>query len=82
MFRRGLYISELIPLLLSLGMLGAALYGLITERVPSLTGQGLLGLVALAHDPGLYWMSISIYLVVGAVLGYFSLRNLRGLIPH
>ena len=82
MFRRGLYLSELVPLLLSLGMLGAALYGLITERVPSFTGEPLLGLVALAQDPGLYWMSISVYLVVGLVLGYLSLRNRRGLIPH
>jgi hypothetical protein len=78
MFRRGIYISELVPLLLSMGMLGAALYGLITERVPSVTGQRLVGLVAHAQDPGLYWMSISLYLVVGAVLGYVSLRNLRG----
>ena len=79
MFRRGFYISELIPLLLSLVMLGAAIYGLVTERVPSVTGQHkVLGLVAHAHDPGLYWMSISVYLVVGAVLGVVSLRNLRG----
>jgi hypothetical protein len=78
MFRRGFYISELIPLLLSLGMLGAAVYGLITERVPSLTGGRVVGLVAHSHDPGLYWMSISVYLLVGVVLGYFSLRNLRG----
>ncbi|HUQ11689.1 MAG TPA: hypothetical protein VM146_15345 [Steroidobacteraceae bacterium] len=79
MFRRGFYISELVPLLLSLGMLGAALYGLLTERVLSVTGQHrLLGLVAHSQDPGLYWMSISVYLLVGAVLGYFSLRNLRG----
>ena len=80
MFRRGFYISELIPLLLSLGMLGAAVYGLITERVPSVTGnqQKVVGLVAHAHDPGLYWMSITVYLLVGAVLGFISLRNLRG----
>ena len=79
MFRRGFYISELVPLLLSLGMLGAALYGLITERVPSVTGHHqIMSLVAHAQDPGLYWMTISIYLVVGAVLGWFSLRNLRG----
>ncbi|HEX6637386.1 MAG TPA: hypothetical protein VF033_07000 [Steroidobacteraceae bacterium] len=80
MFRRGFYLSELIPLLLSLGMLGAALYGLITERVPSVTGHEprVVGLVAHAQDPGLYWMSISVYLLVGAVLGYFSVRNLRG----
>jgi hypothetical protein len=79
MFRRGIYLSELVPLLLSLGMLGAALYGLLTERVPSVTGQHrVLGLVTHAQDPGLYWMSISLYLLVGAVLGYASLRNLRG----
>jgi hypothetical protein len=79
MFRRGFYISELIPLLLSLGMLGAALYGLLTERVLSLTGpHAVVGLVAHAQDPGLYWMTISVYLLVGAVLGWFSLRNLRG----
>ena len=78
MFRRGFYISELIPLLLALGMLGAAVYGLITERVPSVSEHRVVGLVAHAQDPGLYWMSISVYLLVGAVLGYFSLRNLRG----
>ena len=80
MFRRGFYISELIPLLLALGMLGAAVYGLITERVPSVTGQEprIVGLVAHAQDPGLYWMSIWVYLLVGVVLGFFSLRNLRG----
>lgn len=79
MFRRGIYLSELLPLLLALGMLAAAVYGLITERVPSVTGQQrLVGLVAHGEDPGLYWMSICIYLLVGAVLGYFSLRNLRG----
>lgn len=79
MFRRGIYISELIPLLLSLGLWGAALYGLITERVPSVTGRHeVLGLVTHAQDPGLYWMSITLYLLVGAVLGYFSVRNLRG----
>ena len=79
MFRRGFYISELIPLLLSLGMLGAALYGLITERVLSVTGQhDVLGLVAHSQDPALYWMTISVYLLVGAVLGWLSVRNLRG----
>ena len=79
MFRRGIYLSELIPLLLALGMLGAAVYGLITERVFSVTGQQrLVGLVDHAQDPSLYWMSICVYLLVGAVLGYFSLRNLRG----
>jgi hypothetical protein len=80
MFRRGFYFSELVPLLLSLGMLGAAIYGLLTERVPSVTGhqRDVLGLVAHAQDPGLYWMSIWVYLLVGAVLGFFSLRNLRG----
>jgi hypothetical protein len=79
MFRRGIYLSELIPLLLSLSMLGAALYGLLTERVPSLTGQHrVLGLVTHAQDPGLYWMSIIVYLLLGALLGYTSVRNLRG----
>jgi hypothetical protein len=78
MFRRGFYISELIPLLLALGMLTAAVYGLITERVPSVTDNQGVGLVAHAQDPGLYWMSICVYLLVGAVLGYVSLRNLRG----
>lgn len=82
MFRRGIYLSELIPLLLSLGMLVAAVYGLATERVPSLAngmGEGkVVGLVSHAQDPGLFWMSISLYLLIGAVLGFFSLRNLRG----
>jgi hypothetical protein len=82
MFRRGIYISELIPLLLSLGMLGAAVYGLATERVFSVgngVGDGkVIGLVSHAQDPGLFWMSISLYLVMGVVLGFVSLRNLRG----
>ena len=78
MFRRGFYISELIPLLLSLGMLAAAFYGLVTERVPSLVDHARVALIGHAQDPGLYWMSISVYLLVGVVLGYFSLRNLRG----
>lgn len=80
MFRRGFYISELVPLLLALGMLAAAVYGLITERVPSVTAQEprIVGLVEHAQDPGLYWMSIWVYLLVGVVLGFFSLRNLRG----
>jgi hypothetical protein len=79
MFRRGFYISELIPLLLSLGMLGAALYGLLTERVFSFTGpRAVFGLVAHAQDPELYWMTIGVYLLVGVVLGWFSVRNLRG----
>jgi hypothetical protein len=78
MFRRGFYLSELIPLLLAAGLLAAAVYGLITERVPSVSEHKLVGLVAHAQDPGLYWMSICVYLLVGVVLGYFSLRNLRG----
>jgi hypothetical protein len=82
MFRRGIYISELIPLLLSLGMLGAAVYGLATERVVSVgngVGDGkVIGLVSHAQDPGLFWMSIALYLVMGVVLGFVSLRNLRG----
>ena len=82
MFRRGIYISELIPLLLSLGMLGAAVYGLATERVPSVGNNvadgEVLGLVSHAQDPSLFWMSIGLYLLVGAVLAVFSVRNLRG----
>jgi hypothetical protein len=78
MFRRGFYLSELIPLLLSLGMLAAAIYGLVTERVPSVVDHARVALIAHAQDPGLYWMSITVYLLVGAVLGYFSVRNLRG----
>jgi hypothetical protein len=78
MFRRGIYISELVPLLLSLGMLGAAVYGLFTERVPSVADGTLVGLVTHSQDPGLFWISILAYLLAGTVLGFFSLRNLRG----
>jgi hypothetical protein len=79
MFRRGFYFSELIPLLISLGMIGAAVYGLVTERVPAVVGgRKVVELVSYSQDSGLFWMSISIYLVVGAVVGVFSLRNLRG----
>ena len=35
MFRRGIYFSELIPLLLAIAMLGMAVFGLATGRVPS-----------------------------------------------
>jgi hypothetical protein len=78
MFRRGFYISELVPLLLALGMLGAAVHGLATERVLSVADNARVALVTHSQDPGLFWMSITVYLVVGAVLGFFSLRNLRG----
>jgi hypothetical protein len=78
MFRRGFYLSELIPLLAALGMLGAALYGLLTGRVPWLSGSDLLTLVNQSQDPGLYWMSVTLYLVGGVILGIISLRTLRG----
>jgi hypothetical protein len=77
MFRRGFYVSELIPLLIALGMLGTALYGLLTGHVPWMARSNF-ALVAQAADPGLYWMSISLYLIVGVVLGIYSLRTLRG----
>ena len=78
MFRRGFYISELIPLLLSLGMVGMAVFGLATGRVLSLAPGEFVGLVAYAQDPNLFWLSITLYLVVGAVLGVISLKTLRG----
>jgi hypothetical protein len=78
MFRRGFYLSELIPLLAAAAMLGTALYGLLTGRIPWLSGSELLTLVNQAHDPGLYWLSVTLYLVGGVVLGILSLRTLRG----
>lgn len=78
MFRRGFYFSELIPLLLALGMLGAALYGLFTERVPWVGRPEVVTLVDYSQDPGLFWLSISIYLLGGATLGVISFRTLRG----
>jgi hypothetical protein len=78
MFRRGFYLSELIPLLVALVMLGAALYGLLTGRVPWLSGSDLLTLVNQSADPGLYWMSVTLYLLGGVILGIVSLRTLRG----
>ena len=78
MFRRGFYWSELIPLLASAAMLGTALYGLLTGRIPWLSGTDLLTLVNQSNDPGLYWLSVTLYLVGGVVLGILSLRTLRG----
>jgi hypothetical protein len=46
MFRRGFYFSELIPLLLAIALLGLAVFGLATGRVPSVGGIGL-GIVSL-----------------------------------
>lgn len=78
MFRRGFYLSELIPLLAAAAMLGTALYGLLTGRIPWLSGSELLTLVNQANDPGLYWLSVTLYLVGGVLLGIFSVRTLRG----
>jgi hypothetical protein len=78
MFRRGFYLSELIPLLAAAAMLGTALYGLLTGRVPWLSGSDLLTLVNQAQDPGLYWLSVTLYLLGGVLLGILSLRTLRG----
>jgi hypothetical protein len=78
MFRRGFYWSELIPLLAAAAMLGTALYGLLTGRIPWLSGTDLLTLVNQSNDPGLYWLSVTLYLVGGVVLGILSLRTLRG----
>jgi hypothetical protein len=78
MFRRGFYFSELVPLLLALAMLGMAIFGLATGRVPSVEPPQLVALVEHAHDPGLYWVSIGVYLLGGAALGVVSLRGLRG----
>ncbi len=78
MFRRGFYLSELIPLLAAAAMLGTAVYGLLTGRIPWLSGSDLLTLVNQSNDPGLYWLSVTLYLVGGVVLGIVSLRTLRG----
>lgn len=78
MFRRGFYLSELIPLVAAMAMLGTALYGLLTGRIPWLSGSEVLTLVQQAKDPGLYWLSVSLYLLGGIVLGVVSLRTLRG----
>jgi hypothetical protein len=78
MFRRGFYISELIPLLAAVAMLGTALFGLLTGRVPWLSSSDMLTLVSQARDPSLYWLSITLYLLGGVVLGVVSLRTLRG----
>ena len=78
MFRRGFYLSELIPLLAAAAMLGTAIYGLLTGRIPWLSGSDLLTLVNQSNDPGLYWLSVTLYLVGGVVLGILSLRTLRG----
>lgn len=78
MFRRGFYLSELLPLLAALAMLGTAIYGLLTGRIPWVSGSDILTLVFQAQDPGLYWLSVSLYLLGGVVLGIVSLRTLRG----
>jgi hypothetical protein len=78
MFRRGFYLSELVPLLLSVAMLGMAVFGLATGSVWSWVPGDRVSLVAYAHDPGLFWVSVIIYLVAGAGLGVVSIRTLRG----
>lgn len=78
MFRRGIYISELVPLLLALGMLGLAISGLVTGQVWSWSPGEFVALVALNRDPSLFWLSIWIYLLLGVVLGFVSFRSLRG----
>ena len=78
MFRRGFYFSELIPLLLALALLGMAVFGLATGRVPTVEPPDFVALVEHARDPGLYWMSIGIYLLGGVGLTIVSLRSLRG----
>jgi hypothetical protein len=78
MFRRGFYLSELVPLLISVAMLGMAVFGLATGQVWSWVPGDMVSLVAYTHDPGLFWLSVSIYLVVGAGLGVISFRTLRG----
>ena len=78
MFRRGIYFSELIPLLLAIAMLGMAIFGLATGRVPSVEPPDFVALVEHARDPDLYWISIGIYLLGGIGLAVFSLRGLRG----
>jgi len=78
MFRRGFYFSELIPLLLALVLLGMAVFGLATGRVPTVEPPDFVALVEHARDPGLYWISIGIYLLGGVGLAIVSLRSLRG----
>ena len=78
MFRRGFYLSELVPLLISVAMLGMAVFGLATGRVWSWVPGDMVSLVAYTQDPGLFWLSVSIYLIVGAGLGVISIRTLRG----
>lgn len=79
MFRRGFYLSELVPLLLSLAMLGLAIFGLATGRVWSLEpGGDLVTLVHYTQDPSFFWLSIGVYLLVGVTLGFVSIRSLRG----
>jgi len=78
MFRRGFYLSELLPLLVALAMLGAAIFGLSTGRVLWVARNDLLTLVHYAQDPGLFWLSISLYLLGGVTLGLISFRTLRG----
>jgi len=78
MFRRGIYLSELVPLLLALSMLGLAISGLVTGQVWSFAPGDMVALVALSRDPSLFWLSISLYLLLGAVLGFVSFRSLRG----
>lgn len=78
MFRRHIYISELIPALISAGSLGAAVYGLATGRVPWFGAPELFTQVAQAQDPALFWMAIGLYLLAAAGLGLFSFRLLRG----
>ena len=78
MFRRGFYFSELIPLLLALALLGMAVFGLATGRVPTVEPPEFVAVVEHSRDPGLYWVSIGIYLLGGVGLGIVSLRGLRG----
>jgi hypothetical protein len=78
MFRRGFYFSELIPLLLALAMLGMAVFGLATGRVPTVEPPEFVAVVEHARDPGLYWLSIAVYLLGGIGLGLVSVRALRG----
>lgn len=78
MFRRGFYLSELVPLLISVAMLGMAVFGLATGHIWSWVPGDMVSLVAHTQDPGLFWLSVTIYLIVGAVLGVVSLRTLRG----
>ena len=78
MFRRGFYFSELVPLLLAVAMVGVGIFGLATGRVPTVEPPDFMAVVEHARDPGLYWVSIGVYLLGGIGLGIFSLRGLRG----